>query len=200
MTITSGTVPADSGKLSMPFKKNTQWQYAVQSEESLPAKHQASNEPWTTSIAESHISSELSVAVILGFPSDLVWAEPDQKKNLSIITLRQDGLWFNKHTNSDSPISLIESVLAGQQLGEHVLKPNPQIGDHIPEGGGSRYGWTVESEITFKGLPGWRLLFRTNPDHQYLDFVPTIGFSRFEYVHHGTVQNVTAELQSFHIP
>ncbi len=184
----------------MPFKKGTQWQYAVQSEESLPASHPTSNQPWTTSIAESYTSGELSVAVILGFPSDLVWAEPDQENKFSLITLREDGLWLNKHTNSENPITLIESVLAGQQLGEHILHPNPQIGDHIPEEGGSRYGWSVESEITFNGLPGWRVMFRTNPDHQILDFVPTIGFSRYEYAHHGTVQNITAELQTLDIP
>ena len=80
------------------------------------------------------------------------------------------------------------------------MYPDPQIGDYIPTEEGGRYGWSVDSEIEFKGLLGWRLFFRTNPDHQFLDFVPTIGFSRYEYVHHGTVQNVTAELLSLDIP
>jgi hypothetical protein len=190
---------AFSGRvLSIPTRKNTQWRYAFSIEESLPISQAAA---WETSIVESHASENISIIVVSGFPTDLVWASPDPEKQLSVITIREDGLWLNYRLNSGTPTSIIQDALCGKNLGDHIFLPTPHINDSIPQDPDTpRYAWRVEDEVVYQGQRGWRASFRTNPDHCLLDFVPGFGFIRYEYVHHGTVQHVTAELMSHNIP
>jgi hypothetical protein len=188
-----------SGKvLSIPTRINTQWRYAFSIEESLPVSQAAA---WETSIVESHTSENISIIVVSGFPTDLVWASSDPEKHLSVITIREDGLWLNYNLNSGTPTSIIQDALRGESLGEHIFLPTPRINDSIPQDPDTpRYAWRVVDEVVFQGQKGWQVSFITNPDHCLLDFVPGFGFVRFEYVHHGTVQHVTAELMSLDIP
>ena len=189
---------SSSGRvLSIPTLKNTQWRYAFSIEESLPDPQAA----WVTSIVESHTSDKISIIVVSGFPTDLVWSRPDPEKQLSVITIREDGLWMNTSVNSSTPASIIQDALRGESLGDHIFLPTPHIHDSIPiDSDTPRYAWRVEDEVVYQGHKGWQVGFHTNPDHCLLDFIPGFGFVRYEYVHHGSVQHVTAELMSLDIP
>lgn len=41
------------------------------------------------------------------------------------------------------------------------------------------------------------LIFRTNPDHQILEFTPGTGITAYVYSHHGTLAGVDVKLVSF---
>ena len=71
-----------------------------------------------------------------------------------------------------------------------------------------RYCWLVDGERDFnpKRFPAagnlanprdFTLVYRTNPDHQIIDFVPGIGIVGFQYVHHGTLSETDLGLIEF---
>jgi hypothetical protein len=76
----------------------------------------------------------------------------------------------------------------------------PDRGDR-PDG---FYAWIVESAIPpvrgaswsplAHGASGWRLAYRTLPDHELLDFAPGVGITRYVYSHHGTVAETNVRL------
>jgi hypothetical protein len=43
-------------------------------------------------------------------------------------------------------------------------------------------------------LTVYRSIYRTNPDHVIVDFVPKLGVVRYVYEHHGTVSSVDVKL------
>jgi hypothetical protein len=49
-----------------------------------------------------------------------------------------------------------------------------------------------------KAVNRFKLSYRTNPEHEIVHFVPTIGITKFTYVHHGTVSEADVRLIEFH--
>jgi len=44
----------------------------------------------------------------------------------------------------------------------------------------------------------YTLVYRTNPDHTILGFVPGVGIVRYAYSHHGTTAEADAWLVGYH--
>ena len=71
----------------------------------------------------------------------------------------------------------------------------------------SFYAWLVESAEPVPprfrrfqtGLTDslYSLVYRTNPDHQIVGFVPGLGVTRYVYGHRGTVADAEAQLIAF---
>ena len=70
------------------------------------------------------------------------------------------------------------------------------------------YEWVVDDEQRIRlphvaGISGkkvftrYTLMYRTNPDHQIVEFLPSIGITRYIYQHHGTVSEVDVRLIDF---
>ena len=71
------------------------------------------------------------------------------------------------------------------------------------------YCWRVEEQRKEKlnGVKGmsneaertiYTIAFRTLPDHVFVNFVPGIGITSYEYAHHGTVEETDLKLVEFH--
>jgi ribonuclease I len=68
------------------------------------------------------------------------------------------------------------------------------------------YAWQIDSKATFSRRlqwstlaaepTRWRLAYRALPDEQTIDFIPGVGISRFEYVHHGTTATIDVHLST----
>ena len=83
---------------------------------------------------------------------------------------------------------------------EFGMESNDERIDH-------RYRWYVDNEETNifykvgsieKAVNRFTLLYRTNPDHEIVHFVPSIGIAKFIYVHHGTISEADVSLVEFH--
>jgi hypothetical protein len=72
------------------------------------------------------------------------------------------------------------------------------------------YSWHVEyvrntNLKKIKGIPAgackteYELAYRTGPDHQIIDYVPGIGMTHYEYVHHGSVSEMDMKLLEIHL-
>ena len=70
------------------------------------------------------------------------------------------------------------------------------------------YCWFVDGEenSALDGVSGisptdrfrqYRLVYQTRPDHVIMHFVPGIGITHFEYVHHGTVSECDVRLVEY---
>jgi hypothetical protein len=49
-----------------------------------------------------------------------------------------------------------------------------------------------------KRFEEYALAYRTHPDHQFVGFVPGVGFTSFVYGHHGPISEVDVKLVEFH--
>jgi hypothetical protein len=194
----SSAKPNSDSILTLPDKIGTEWHYNTIKVTS--AGREELN--WTSTIVNSLHEGYLYIAVVLGLPGDLVWSGAQPKKKLSVLTIREDGLWIKSGIEPSSDTKeLIEAVASGQDdaLGTHILNANPKVDDVI-EIPGTNYGYHVEKEILFEGQKGFRVRCMTRPDMSEYDFVSGIGLTRQVYIHHGTIQNLDANLVSIEIP
>ena len=70
----------------------------------------------------------------------------------------------------------------------------------FPLSDGSRFRSLVKGFRPSKVLLSYRSIYRTNPDHIIVDFVPRLGVVRYIYEHHGTVSSVDVKLKEIHFP
>jgi hypothetical protein len=71
------------------------------------------------------------------------------------------------------------------------------------------YCWNVLEEkqvaLNVKGIDTghtmteFTIMQYTGPDHSIFSFVPGVGITRYQYVHHGTVSEVDVQLVEFHL-
>jgi hypothetical protein len=193
--------PSSATALDFPAVVGAVWEYQVAVEWTLPNSNQVrkANVIWQTKVVTVRRNSVTTVVVLRGFPTDLCWYEPDRTPTLTVLTIRPEGLYLNTPDPQPSDANaLADATLLHAPVGERVLGPDPHVGDCL--GGTPRpdrlYCWHVERQIQVRGRTGWAVAYRTNPDHQVIEFVPGLGVSAFEFVHHGTVASAHARLVS----
>jgi len=157
------------------------------------------------------------LAQLEGWPGDLAWYEPgkgpasivlihDPRRGLHLLEApAAQSLWARLQASARESVSdrdlaaaenLLPSTLAeGMAWGEPealaredglYVRRIEEVGTQGLDGLG---GWTGTRRAPF-----FRIAYRTHPDHTLMDFVPGLGFTRFAYVHHGTVSECDLKL------
>ncbi|HEY3379636.1 MAG TPA: hypothetical protein VGL77_19345 [Armatimonadota bacterium] len=212
---------AQGGGMPAPFPliKGASWTYRGQLKWTTTAHsvRQAAI-TWTMEVTDVVHRTPYAAAVIRGFLTDLAWAEPKTPRSDSLLLWDSNARYYLLQGDAvprilkrlrDQHDRLEGLVDASQQLFAFPLACGQRFGDPAlvarPDGW---YCWSVEDQgtVALDGItgvrkgeyPSFRLAFRTNPDHQVLQFVPGVGFSAYSYVHHGTVAEAEFKLVATH--
>ncbi len=160
------------------------------------------------------------VAVRLkGYPQDLTWFENGRKpENYLMVQMSDQNLYLVRGQRIDEvlkrikdPDDTFENLVSNDDLIlSGPLWEGKLFGLSGPRRNDTLYQWSVERQdiidskerlakiIKGIGKQRFHLAYRTLPDHQFVDFVPGIGITRYVYGHHGTISNVDVELIAFH--
>lgn len=183
----------------MPLEAGASWVFSVRVRWTLSDSNQVQSASirWEMRITEVHESEGIRAAVVRGFPFQLAWYEPGKQPGFDVLVKRSGGLWLAQAHSEDEARELAKRAVAGEATGELLLRFPVRVGDCV---GGDldrtdgRYCWSVERRVKERGVSGWEIAYRTNPDHQLVHLVPGLGITRFTYEHHGTVASATARL------
>jgi hypothetical protein len=213
LAITAGEpVPA-----RLPLEAGFAWIYRGQVKWTDAENHVMEQElQWKVRVLEVVKRKGQVIARLEGWPEDLAWYEPGKGPGIYVaiqdsagLTLVSDeaarDLWKRlqnapaKGLGSDDrakgELILPARLREGQAWGdeESLARPDGQYARRVEEVGilglDGLGGWTGSARGTF-----YRIAYRTNPDHTLMDFVPGLGFTRYTYVHHGTVSECDLRL------
>ncbi|HMQ52081.1 MAG TPA: hypothetical protein PKE64_02035 [Anaerolineae bacterium] len=168
---------------------------------------------WTMAVVEIIERGPVRGIRLKGHPADLTWYEPGQQpRDHFIIQVNNkfyEGFEETWQRLQDPEDFLIDLVSEGMLMLDLPLWSGKSFGEAAqltrPDG---FYHWLVtEEEIATldkvtgisndEPLTRYTVAFRTNPDHQIVDFVPGVGITHYIYSHHGTVSDVDVVLTEF---
>jgi hypothetical protein len=156
----------------------------------------------------------LLAALVRGWVSQLRWYAPGDHSTFSVLIEYHERLYVVDAADSASAVASItlalrtdprelstrSAVIDSGLAAGRLYGGEPDRGDR-PD---ADYAWHVEVPISIADsapwrrlalVPmGWRIAYRTLPDHEVLDFVPGVGITRYVYSHHGTVADTDVRL------
>lgn len=171
---------------------------------------------WRMEILQVRASHDVRGALVRGWIQELAWSKPGQQPAFSVLLEYGGGLYQLPTRDSAAAIdTLIDAVRDAPLAIEHfrIIIDSSLVIGHVFGGDPDRgrrddalYAWLIESKTTISSRPQWlslasaparwRLVSRTVPDHELLDFVPGVGITRYVYAHHGTVANTDIRLST----
>ncbi|PSH05128.1 MAG: hypothetical protein CXZ00_02945 [Acidobacteria bacterium] len=203
-------------KTFFPMEPGTRWVYRVHLRTTIAGSNQTYEKrlTWPVEVKEAAFRPGLAAALLSGFPSDLIWYQEGRKpkdqiilqlgKSVYIMPGDRDTLDRIRKATSDVDLqALLPDVWFQLPLKvQDIFCPPDQ-----PQRDDTFYCWFAEGKIPADKLPnaarraggkrGTKLAFRTHPDHEIYTLVPGIGVVRYGYAHHGTADEVQAELVRF---
>jgi hypothetical protein len=170
---------------------------------------------WKMEIMEVIEREHVFAAVVKGGPWDLAWYEEGKEPGDHLIVRVGPGKFFL--LEGDDAVKALGTLRReGDLLGELVrqsdlfldlpLTPGKVFGEAEQITRRDRsYCWVVEEEkgVALRDVAGvpssgrfreYRLQYQSRPDHTIAHFVPGVGITRFQYVHHGTVSECDVRL------
>ena len=186
----------------VPMDIGASWLFAVDVRWTVPDSNQVRTASirWETRIIEVFEAEGIRVAVARGFPFQLAWYEPGKQPGFDVLVARSDGLFLAEAKSEDEAKEAARRAVAGELPGRQFLRIPARVGDCVggdPDRTDRRYCWSVERRIKERGVLGWEIAYRTNPDHMLVRVVPGVGITRFTYQHHGTVASAEARLVTY---
>lgn len=204
--------------IDFPMEAGVEWVYRGQVRWTAPGNQVRERElQWRVRVLEVRRRKSQVVARIEGWLEDLAWYEPDKKPGSHVLVYDAErGLHFLENTAakalwnrlgagpkelvSDAELAkserLLPAVIAeGMAWGnsESLARNDSMYVRRVEETGTQGLdglgGWSGPSRGTF-----FRIAYRTMPDHSLMDFVPGLGFTRYTYVHHGTISECEMRL------
>ena len=173
---------------------------------------------WKMDVVRSARVGRYEVALLKGHPADLAWYESGKPRGDHLI-VRDAGRYYRLGLRDPgkelaallSDVTQLESRLDSDALFLDLpLREGTCFGeDPDAKRDDMFYCWYVEKEMrrTLDGVKGisptkqivmFRLSWRSNPDHTFVDFVPGVGITRYVYGHHGTVSEADLRLVEYH--
>jgi len=191
------------------YSGTARWTDSTQRVHSSPVR-------WHMDVLRVHASSNARAALVRGWIQDLAWYSPGQRQQFTVLLEIRGTLYQLAVGDSAAAIdTLIDAVRdasaaarRSQLVIDSVLVVGRLYGQDVDRGdrNDDMYAWLVESKARLSTRAGWtslatdptqwRLVYRTLPDDQLLDFVPGVGITRFVYTHHGTVANTDVHLST----
>lgn len=173
---------------------------------------------WKSEIREESVHGQLKAWLVHGSVADLPWYEPSTQPGDHLWIVYQErfyqlameqGLLSRFHDKSDTLLDLIDAEEPMIQL---PLRQSECTAPLHAEEQRKRpdlfYCWHFEDKrskaIHIKGVRSqtadeWQLWYRSNPDHQIWSLVPGIGFTAYDFSHHGTVSEAHVTLIEAHL-
>jgi hypothetical protein len=198
-----------------PLEKGTTWTYkgTVKWTESVN-KIKKSKIIWKMRVEKRIKNGSFEIAVMKGHPSDLCWYEPGKKPSSYLIAWKDNKYYEIPISNDLNKLITDEAYLSTRADFNSLflvvpLKKDMVFGnDPDIQRDGRMYEWAVDDEQRSKLLhvagiskkkvfTKYILMYRTNPDHQIMEFVPSVGISSYFYRHYGTVSDVDVRLIVF---
>jgi hypothetical protein len=204
-----------------PLEKGTYWVYRGSVKWTSPENKVLGKaiENWKMEIAETITRDWVTAAVIVGHPSDLASYEEGREASRRVLVVVQGTKFFLIDAeNADRAVQRLRSggddlqdlVTGDDLILELPLHTGQQIGPVETLTRQDRMNkWLVENEEKkpVAGVRGtspsesrswYRLIHRTDPDHQIITYVPGVGIAAYSYSHHGTVAEAELQLIEFH--
>jgi len=186
------------------------------------------NVKWTedTTIKEATVTLKMEVVEAVrrdhvvgyrlkGYPTDLAWYDPTRPSADHVIIQVGPNRYYESTPEAlarlkDQNDFLLDLVDESQLIVDAPLTPGKLFGEvgqtTRPD---NSYCWVVDDaqkpQLTnvpgvpnLTGLSQYTLRFQTLPDHQIIEFVPTVGITRYVYNHHGTVAEADVKLIEYH--
>lgn len=173
----------------LPLKSGATWTYRAHVEWSDDDNNvRRDTITWTSVALSIHRRGKRTAAVIEGLPLELAYYGPGQMRGYFVLIEDDDGV---KVTGAESRQDA-ERIAREENDAELLIAKPPVIGDCDDPNG----CWCVEEKVSTPRGRGWRLAFRSDPDLQFITFVPGVGITHYHYEHGGTVA-VDATLTSF---
>ena len=191
------------------FPKGAEWTYQGDVKWDDEGKVRQKTLTWKMQVVDKIERSDGIVGYVMkGHPLDLAFYTEGKEPSETLYIARANQV-YQITLISDEPINRVknESDALADMLTDELLvldfplAPGKKFGPARPD---EMYVWVVTDArpTTLSGIEGitptqateYTLEFKTMPDCQTVYFVPTIGITRFTYVHHGTVSEVDVKL------
>jgi hypothetical protein len=191
-----------------PLAKGTMWTYRGTVKWTLMNSSTVREKEltWTMEVLDSRQADGRTLARLRGHPADLCWYEDGKAPGVYWI-IREADRYFDVGDLEDpsGPLDLARR----EAFLDLPLFLDKRWGDaeqvQRPDG---MYCWVVsevrrEKPAGIKGLDAgrpvevYRAAYRTNPDHQLVDYAPGVGIVRYQFVHHGTVSECDMTLVEY---
>ena len=168
---------------------------------------------WKIEVLERQDHGDAHGYLVRGSFSDLPWYQPSTQRGLHLWIIYQNRFYEISadarmlRRFHDPKASLTEAIRQEQPLIQlpldtgkcaQALVPNPEEERHD-----LMYCWYIDSQmvkavqvagIAARSATVSQLWFRSNPEHEILEFAPGIGMLSFIYAHHGSTSNVDVHL------
>ncbi|MGD8455810.1 MAG: hypothetical protein PVF83_05435 [Anaerolineales bacterium] len=214
--VQSTTYPSPSIMEYFPLQEGAYWMYEGTVKWTKPNSSDIVEEEiiWKMEVEKVFQRNDVFGYEMLGAPWDLAWYEVGKQPNEYGI-IQAGGKFFRTSIDSvwrlwDESDALIALVNEDEVFLEVPLTMGKKFcGANSITRSDGRYCWNVQEEkqveLNVKGIDPDRTMTEftiaqyTGPDQSIFNFVPGVGITRYQYVHHGTVSEVDIRLVEFHL-
>ncbi len=215
LTFCSQTKSNKVRSLDFPLANGTYWVYEGTVKWAAGREVRQKDLTWKMDVIDTVDRGDVVGYALRGHPSDLAWY--DEGKPPSEYAIVQFGQ--NKFYRTDIKVlerlkdpydSLDQLVYEGQLILDFPLVPGKRFcePEYINRTDGNYcwlvgqdaqvISWHVDGILASETISEHALYFVTVPDHTIIHFAPSIGITRYEYVHHGTVSEAIVKLIEYH--
>jgi hypothetical protein len=200
----------------LPLEKGMRWEYEGKVEWTVmnSTKVLSTNINWVMEVVDVKERGAIRASVVHGLPDELAWYEPNRMPGFSVLlsvtnhvyrisaSSEKDGETLARRFTREAyklPSSAEEWLAFPLAKGKRWARDTDRVDNN--------YCWHVQGKkmkhLQISGYPAkhpaavWTLIYRTNPDHQIVDFVEGLGITRYVFAHHGTVASADVRLVSF---
>lgn len=156
---------------------------------------------WKMWVERISTDGKKTIAIVRGFPFELAWYEPGREPGYAVVVEDGGRVEVESCNSAAEAEETMNRALRGAHIGSELLRSPVRVGDCLAadedgERTDKRHCWLVERAVREKRGAGWRLVYRTAPDHQILHIVYGTGITRYVFEHHGTVASADVHLES----
>jgi hypothetical protein len=202
-----------------PLTVGTYWIYEGTVTWTVEAQVEEKAIQWKMEVVEvipaAH-NNGVTAYVLKGHPRDLAWYEEGKERSDYLIIRSGQSRFYYANIDvlprlSDKDDNLYNLVEDNKLFLDIPLVPQKKFceADHITMYDGG-YCWIVgeENQVEPGNIRGLETSVKlteygiwkgTQPDDEYVGFIPGVGISRYRYNHHGTISQANVELVEFHL-
>jgi hypothetical protein len=158
--------------------------------------------PWTMKVVDEVKGAHVRAFVVQDFLSRLGWLDPSAPRSpaYDAVVVRADGLWIDDDVEShEDARAVAKRASMGETVGRQLLKFPLHEKDCVdsaeePDRHDGNYCWFLTRTDSTRGT-AWRIEYHSLPDYARFAFIEGVGFTEYQYEHHGTVASAQAVLR-----